>query len=78
MLNQKELNLKQRRWLKLLKDYDMSILYHTSKAYVVVDDIRRLSVGSTSHYKEEKKKLAKICTQLHVWMLDLWITQKKA
>ncbi|WMV07317.1 hypothetical protein MTR67_000702 [Solanum verrucosum] len=28
MLTQKELNLRQRRWLELLKDYDLSILYH--------------------------------------------------
>ncbi|WMV09597.1 hypothetical protein MTR67_002982 [Solanum verrucosum] len=28
VFTQKELNLKQRRWLELLKDYDMSILYY--------------------------------------------------
>ena len=47
------------RWLELLKDYDMSILYHLGKANVVVDALTRLSMGSTSHVKEEKRELAK-------------------
>lgn len=34
VFTQKELNLRQRRWLELLKDYDMSILYHSCKANV--------------------------------------------
>ncbi|KAA0026228.1 ty3-gypsy retrotransposon protein [Cucumis melo var. makuwa] len=29
---QKELNMRQRRWLKLVKDYDCEILYHPGKA----------------------------------------------
>ena len=32
VFNQKELNLRKRRWLELLKDYDMSVLYHPGKA----------------------------------------------
>ncbi|WMV41523.1 hypothetical protein MTR67_034908, partial [Solanum verrucosum] len=34
---QKDLNLQQRRWLELLKDYYMTVLYHPDKANVVVD-----------------------------------------
>nr|GEW21439.1 reverse transcriptase domain-containing protein [Tanacetum cinerariifolium] len=33
--NQKELNMRQRRWLKLLADYDYEIRYHPGKANVV-------------------------------------------
>ncbi|WMV46788.1 hypothetical protein MTR67_040173 [Solanum verrucosum] len=36
-LNQKELNLRRKRWLKLLKDYDMSILYHPDLEFGVDD-----------------------------------------
>ncbi|GJT91542.1 putative reverse transcriptase domain-containing protein, partial [Tanacetum coccineum] len=32
ILNQKELNMRQRRWLELLNDYDCEIRYHTEKA----------------------------------------------
>ena len=31
----KDLNLRQRRWLELLKEYDMSVMYHPGKANVV-------------------------------------------
>ncbi|KAI3795203.1 hypothetical protein L1987_37852 [Smallanthus sonchifolius] len=38
---QKELNMRQRRWLELLKDYECEILYHPSKANVVDDALSR-------------------------------------
>ncbi|GKA30836.1 putative reverse transcriptase domain-containing protein [Tanacetum coccineum] len=37
ILNQKELNLRQRRWIELLSDYDCEIRYHLGKANVVGD-----------------------------------------
>ncbi|WMV36629.1 hypothetical protein MTR67_030014, partial [Solanum verrucosum] len=43
---QKELNLRQRRWLELLKVYDMSIFYHPGKANGVADFLSRLSMAS--------------------------------
>ncbi|GKE78199.1 putative reverse transcriptase domain-containing protein, partial [Tanacetum coccineum] len=40
-LDQKELNMRQRRWLELLSDYDCEIRYHPRKANVVVDALTR-------------------------------------
>src|SRR5687767_14614162 len=57
VFTQKDLNLRQRRWLELLKDYDMSVMYHPGKANVVVDALSRLSMGSISHVEENKKEL---------------------
>jgi hypothetical protein len=37
IFTQKELNLRQRRWLELIKDYDLEIQYHPGKANVVAD-----------------------------------------
>ncbi|GKC23111.1 putative reverse transcriptase domain-containing protein [Tanacetum coccineum] len=37
ILDQKELNMRQRRWLELLSDYDCEIQYHPGKANVVAD-----------------------------------------
>ncbi|GJY33189.1 putative reverse transcriptase domain-containing protein [Tanacetum coccineum] len=37
ILDQKELNMRQRRWLELLSDYDCEIRYHPGKANVVAD-----------------------------------------
>lgn len=40
---QKEFNMRQRRWLELIKDYDYKINYHTGKANVVADALSRNS-----------------------------------
>ncbi|KAH0636581.1 hypothetical protein KY289_036496 [Solanum tuberosum] len=59
VFTQKDITLRQRRRLELLKDYDMSILYHPGKANVVADALSRLSMGSTAHVEEENRELAK-------------------
>ncbi|GJU32959.1 putative reverse transcriptase domain-containing protein [Tanacetum coccineum] len=41
ILDQKELNMRQRRWLELLSDYDYDIRYHPGKANVVADELSR-------------------------------------
>ncbi|GJX80734.1 BTB/POZ domain-containing protein-like protein isoform X1 [Tanacetum coccineum] len=41
ILDQKELNMRQRRWLELISDYDCKILYHPGKANVVADALSR-------------------------------------
>ncbi|GKD97178.1 putative reverse transcriptase domain-containing protein [Tanacetum coccineum] len=41
ILDQKELNMRQRRWLELLSDYDCEIRYHLGKANVIADALSR-------------------------------------
>ncbi|GJX69998.1 putative reverse transcriptase domain-containing protein [Tanacetum coccineum] len=41
ILDQKELNMRQLRWLELLSDYDCEIRYHPRKANVVADALNR-------------------------------------
>jgi hypothetical protein len=43
IFTQSNLNLRQRRWLELINDYDLEINYHPGKANVVVDALSRRS-----------------------------------
>ena len=45
-LTQKYLNLRQRRWLELFKDYDCIIDYHPGKANVVADALSRKMISA--------------------------------
>ena len=59
VFQQKDLNLRQQRWMELLKDYDCTILYHLSKANVVVNGLGRKSMGSLAHIALMKSSLVR-------------------
>ena len=44
LFDQKELNMRQRRWMEFLKDYEFELKYHPSKANVVADALSRKSL----------------------------------
>nr|XP_016485207.1 PREDICTED: uncharacterized protein LOC107805649 [Nicotiana tabacum] len=67
IFKQKELNLRQWRWLELLKDYDVDILYHCGKANVVADKLNWKSMVSIRHVKKHKLEMIKY---LH-WLASL-------
>lgn len=46
LMTQKDLNLRQRRWMKLLKNYDLAIEYHHEKVNVVADALSRKTVAA--------------------------------
>jgi hypothetical protein len=64
IFTQSDLNLRQMRWLKLIKDYDLGINYHLGKANVVADALSRRSHGNhlvvTSIPSELCDKFAKL------------------
>jgi hypothetical protein len=41
IFSQKDLNMRQRRWMELIKDYDFTLQYHPGKANVVADALSR-------------------------------------
>jgi hypothetical protein len=48
IFTQRDLNLRQRRWLELIKDYDLDIQYHPGKANVVADALSWKSQASVT------------------------------
>jgi len=48
VFTQNDLNMRQQRWLELIKDYDGYILYHPGKANVVTDALSRKSLSEAS------------------------------
>lgn len=57
IFQQMDLNLSQRRWMEILKNYDYTIQYHSSKANVVADTLSRKSLGSLTHIIAKKRPL---------------------
>jgi ribonuclease HI len=57
IFTQKDLNMRQRRWLELIKDYDMSLQYHPGKANVVADALSRKTYVNCMSSKELPKDL---------------------
>ena len=66
IFTQKELNLRQRRWLELIKDYDMKLHYHPGKANVVADALGRKSYANILESKGLLKKLAEDIMELRL------------
>ena len=45
IFTQRDLNMRQRRWMEFLEDYDFTLYYHLGKANVVADALSRKSQG---------------------------------
>ena len=45
-MDQPNLNMRERMWLDIVKDYDCEIIYHPGKANVVADALSHKSAGS--------------------------------
>jgi hypothetical protein len=62
IFTQPDLNLRQRRWLELIKDYDLEIHYHPRKANVVADALSRKPFGKkgTNFLEDWKKESAQL------------------
>ncbi|GKE24928.1 putative reverse transcriptase domain-containing protein, partial [Tanacetum coccineum] len=57
ILDQKELNMSQRRWLELLSDYDCEIRYHQGKANVMADALSRKEQNKPLRVEARKEEI---------------------
>ncbi|XP_049367958.1 uncharacterized protein LOC125832810 [Solanum verrucosum] len=75
---QRDLNLRQRRWLELLKDYDMTILYHPGKANVVANALSRKTpnMGSLAAISVERRPLVRDVQRLFDSMVRFRVSEE--
>jgi hypothetical protein len=59
IFTQNDLNLRQRRWLELIKDYYLEIHYHPGKANVVADALSRKSYVNVTMISQMPRELYK-------------------
>ena len=72
---QKELNLRQIRWIEFLDNYDVTLQYHPGKANVVANALSRKTHGLVAGLKVRKWKLLRALREFELCMEDLgdWI-----
>jgi hypothetical protein len=62
IFTQADLNMRQRRWLELIRDYDLEVHYHPGKANVVEDALSR---KAQCNCITMDSKIATLCDELH-------------
>jgi hypothetical protein len=69
IFTQKDLNLRQRRWLELIKDYDLEIHYHPGKANLVTDALSRNGQANMALAFQLPEELMKEFEKLNLGMV---------
>ncbi|CAA0832636.1 Unknown protein, partial [Striga hermonthica] len=70
IFTQKELNMRQRRWLELVKDYDCTISYHPGKANVVADALSRRNHVALNFMISWEEELVRDFERLNVEIVE--------
>jgi hypothetical protein len=70
IFTQNGLNLRQRRWLELIKDYDLGINYHPGKANVVADALSRKKYCNATFAKRKQPELHKEVKYLNLAIIN--------
>nr|GEW26242.1 retrotransposon protein, putative, Ty3-gypsy subclass [Tanacetum cinerariifolium] len=74
ILDQKEMNMRQGRWLELLSDYDCEIRYHPGKANVVADALSHKEHVGISLYKKVNNGVILFTVFNKQFFIRLWGT----
>jgi hypothetical protein len=70
IFTQNDLNLRQRRWLELIKDYDLGINYHPRKANVVAEALSRKKYCNATFAKRIRPELCREIKYLNIKIVN--------
>jgi hypothetical protein len=70
IFTQNDLNLWQRRWLELIKDYDIGIKYHSRKANMVADALRDKKYSNATFARSMQLELRREIEYLNLGMVN--------
>ena len=66
IFTQRDLNMRQRRWMEFLEDYDFTLHYHLDKANVVTDALSRKSQGVLANIASREWRMLEIVGQFRL------------
>ena len=70
IFTQRDLNMRKRRWMEFLEDYDFTLHYHPGKANVVADALSRKSRGVLANIASQEWQMLKTVGQFRLQYIE--------
>ena len=70
IFTQRDLNMRQRRWMKFLEEYDFSLHYHPGKANVVADALSQKSRGALASIASREWRMLETMRQFGLQYIE--------
>ena len=70
IFTQRDLNMRQRRWMELLEDYDFTLHYHPDKANVVADALSRKPRGALASIASREWRMLETVRQFGLQYIE--------
>jgi len=75
IFTQKELNMRQRRWLELMADYNIDLQYHPGKVNTILDALSRKPENKVLVQLTQQKELLRDIIKLDLMLVQELVSQ---